>query len=259
MGNLGCCKDMSVVNADEKPNTEPFRSNTEKPCQAESDLKNYQEMESTKPNLVQSKSYDGGIDKLRLEDRKPSMVRVKRKHFVQDMKGDIFTRYEITKKLGSGSFGCVYKARNIHTGAERAIKTISKLNISESQRRKMKNEIEILKALDHPNIIRIYEVYEDYKCIHLVLELCRGGELFKKILEKRKFTEKDIASYLYQILSAVLTCHKEGIVHRDLKPENILFQSESEDSHIKIIDFGTSTRVRSHGKMNSFTGTVSYK
>ena len=101
-------------------------------------------------------------------------------------------------------------------------------------------EVEILRALDHPNILKIIDIVEDSKYYHIVTELCTGGELFERIISLKLFSEKIAASYMNQFLSAVSFCHKHGILHRDIKPENILFQYGSNDSPLKVIDFGVS-------------------
>ena len=98
--------------------------------------------------------------------------------------------------------------------------------------------------MDHPNIIRLYEIFEDDRYISLVMELCEGGNLFDRIndlAEKDKsFSEKEAVKIFKQVMSAVSYCHNQGICHRDIKPENILFANKTPESPIKIIDFGLS-------------------
>ena len=101
-------------------------------------------------------------------------------------------------------------------------------------------EIDILKTMDHPNIVRLFEVYQDPKRYFIVTEHCSGGELFDQIIKRPYYSERDAAVILKQVLSAVSYCHSMKIVHRDLKPENLLLDSESESAMIKVIDFGTS-------------------
>ena len=104
-------------------------------------------------------------------------------------------------------------------------------------------EINILKSLDHPNIIKVYEFYKTEKYIYIINELCTGGELFDKIVEVKYFSEDVARNIMRQLFSAVEYCHEKGVIHRDLKPENILIESSEEKDrdffHIKIIDFGT--------------------
>eukprot|EP01017_Pseudomicrothorax_dubius_P023101 TRINITY_DN2479_c0_g6_i1.p1 TRINITY_DN2479_c0_g6~~TRINITY_DN2479_c0_g6_i1.p1 ORF type:complete len:402 (+),score=120.69 TRINITY_DN2479_c0_g6_i1:84-1289(+) len=122
----------------------------------------------------------------------------------------------------------------------------------------MIDEVNILRTLDHPNIIRIYEYYQDEKALYIVTDLCSGGELFDKIIEKKFFNEREAAKILKQIISAVLYCHKHKIVHRDLKPENVLYETGKDDSLIKVIDFGTSKVFDPNQKMTQKFGTPYY-
>ena len=115
----------------------------------------------------------------------------------------------------------------------------------------------LLKNLDHPHIVKLYELYEDQKNYYLVTEYCNGGELFDRIKKLNFFTEKKAADTMKQILSAVVYCHTHSIVHRDLKPENVLFVSDKPDSKIKVIDFGTSRKFDHNKRMTKRLGTVS--
>jgi calcium-dependent protein kinase len=103
----------------------------------------------------------------------------------------------------------------------------------------MLNEINTLRSLDHPNIVKIYEYFEDEKRFYIVTEHIQGGELFDEIIAKGKFNERDAAVLLKQLLSCVCYCHEHNIVHRDLKPENVLLEASKEFDQIKVIDFGT--------------------
>jgi calcium-dependent protein kinase len=111
-------------------------------------------------------------------------------------------------------------------------------------------EIDIMRQLDHPNIVRLFEVFQDEKRFYLVTELCTGGELFDEITKRSHFSERDAASIIKQVLSAVAYCHAKQICHRDLKPENILFDSNKQTNSIKLIDFGASQRFDPSKKMN---------
>ena len=118
-------------------------------------------------------------------------------------------------------------------------------------------EIEILKNLDHPNIMRLYEVFQDEKYIYLVTELCEGGELFDEILARGMFNETDAAFILKQVLSAVAYCHSKKVAHRDIKPENILIDNKDKLT-IKLIDFGTSQVFENEEKMELVMGSAYY-
>lgn len=122
----------------------------------------------------------------------------------------------------------------------------------------MINEIELLRQLDHPNIVKIFEFFQDDKRFYIVTELLKGGELFDKIIKYKKFTEYDAAKYMKQVLSALAYCHSHHIVHRDLKLENLLLESNSEDSPLKIIDFGASICYEYDKKMKGKKGTPYY-
>lgn len=96
-------------------------------------------------------------------------------------------------------------------------------------------EVSILQSLDHPNIVKYYETYEDDKFIYLVMELCPGGELFEKLSSNQTMNENLAATAIEKILRALIHCHKQNIVHRDIKPENIMYDKVGE---VKLIDFG---------------------
>jgi calcium-dependent protein kinase len=104
----------------------------------------------------------------------------------------------------------------------------------------LENEFEIMKDVDHPNIIKFYEMYVDNHSYHLVTEFCGGGELFEHIIERGRLSEQYGSKIVKQILSAIKHLHDRQICHRDLKPENILFESKSKDAQVKLIDFGLS-------------------
>ena len=104
-------------------------------------------------------------------------------------------------------------------------------------------EISILQQLDHPNVLKLYEYFEDDKYVYLVTELCKGGELFDRITEEEFFPEEKAARVFLQILKPINYCHQNGIAHRDIKPENFIFETKDEDSDLKIIDFGLSKFV----------------
>lgn len=168
-------------------------------------------------------------------------------------------RYKILELLGSGSFGTVRKCRDRETGEYFACKTIKKERVDNVE--SLRREISILKKVNHPHIIKLQDVYEDKKYIHLVTELCTGGELYDRVLEKSQteeghFSEDDAAILVRDILDAIRYCHDEiHIVHRDLKPENFLLKDESDDAPIKVIDFGRLSRWSILGAVKVFVLT----
>ena len=174
-------------------------------------------------------------------------LKINKESFVTINKGDITQFYQVIKKIGEGAYGKIYKVKNKQSGDIRAMKQITKSKIPDIT--KFQTEIKILSMVDHPNIVRLFEVIEDDKYFNLLQELCTGGELYKKY-QMTQLKEKEIARIFNQIMSAVAYCHEKGIVHRDLKLENILFVSEEPDSPIKIIDFGFSVLLGKKPSIN---------
>ena len=169
--------------------------------------------------------------------------------------------YTFLKELGHGSYGQVYRCQKISTGKIYACKKIKKKLIKNKKR--LKTEINLLKATDHPNIIKLYETFEDKQYLYYIMEECSGGELFQRLamnaLKKKMYTEKDAAKLMKQILEAVNYLHSHGICHRDLKPENILLSSMDDSSQLKLIDFGLSKVLETMGDtMKEKVGTLYY-
>ena len=137
---------------------------------------------------------------------------------------NISYRYVFGKLLGKGNFAKVHLAQRKKDGLSFAIKTIEKTKILENARNmvSMQREINILRRINHPNVIQLREVYENDLYVHLVLEYLRGGELFQHIQNKGLYSEKDAALAIRHILEALNYCHVRNIVHRDLKPENLI-------------------------------------
>ena len=178
--------------------------------------------------------------------------------FIKNLKQSIYSLYTIKSDLGSGSYGRVVSAIHNQSRESRAIKIINKLSIqSDEVRSKIMNEVEILKGLDHPNIVKLYEFHEDEFNLYLVTELCSGGELLDSIIKNGNFDESQTALYLKQILSAVVYLHSLNIVHRDLKLENLLIE-HSRSSNIKIIDFGASCSFVPGKFLDYRIGTINY-
>lgn len=117
------------------------------------------------------------------------------------------------------------------------------------------SEMDLLKGIDHPNIVKLHKLYQDNIHYYLITELCLGGELFDKVASEKNFTEKKAAEIMKQILSAIVYCHERNIVHRDLKLENILLEGKS-STNLKVIDFGTSRKIKENEKMKLKIGTV---
>jgi calcium-dependent protein kinase len=176
-----------------------------------------------------------------------------------DNPGKILDFYDMDKKkLGEGSYGSVCKGKNKNTGSVRAIKTISKAQMKNIDR--FKQEIAIMKMMDHPNIIKLFESFEDHRNIYLVMELSTGGELFDKIIESGHFTETQCATLMQQIVRAIYYMHENHVCHRDLKPENFLFMTKEtiEKNLLKIIDFGLSCKYSAGQVLTTKAGTPYY-
>ncbi|CAE7767142.1 CPK2 [Symbiodinium sp. CCMP2456] len=163
--------------------------------------------------------------------------------FAASNRGKLEEFYEVEKEvLGEGSFGSVQKCRYKDTGQWRAVKTINKKRVKNVER--FTEEMAIMKLLDHPNIVRLHETFDDERNVYLVLELCSGGELFDRIVADGKFSEQVAAYCVQQMLRAVNYLHSNCIMHCDLKPENwLLAETEAiQNTHLKMVDFGLSKR-----------------
>ena len=173
---------------------------------------------------------------------------------------DIRKVYKFKEVLGGGHFGTVRVAYKRKEEPKRyyAIKSISKKNLSPSDLEDLIKEVDIISGLDHPVIIDFYETYQDEYFFHIVMELCKGKEVFQKIASEGKIEEKKVARVIFKVLNAIAYCHSKGITHRDIKPENILFQTDEPYSDIKIIDFGLSRKYSADQKMHTILGTPYY-
>ena len=175
--------------------------------------------------------------------------------FIFYKKTKINEEYLLGETLGQGAFGTVRKAIHKVTKQERAIKILKKRQQDE---RKLFLEVNILSKLTHPNIMEIYEFYEDKANFYIVSELCKGGELFDKITEKGCFKEAEACPIMLQLVSAICYSHSNKVVHRDLKPENIMLDNiEGTNPIIKLIDWG-GARYFSKKKMSTIKGTPYY-
>ena len=193
---------------------------------------------------------------------------IKIKNLIQLINSKPEDNYKIINKLGKGSFGSVYKVKNKITGEIRAMKIIKNTSISDNDgaaNQKFLKEIQVLKELEHPNIIKIFEYYIDNKYHYIITELLTGGELYETILKFQKFNEKNAAKIMKQILSALNYLHSKGIVHRDIKPENILVQNDNKNNknyldeiHIKLIDFGASNFFKENEILTLKVGSPYY-
>lgn len=150
--------------------------------------------------------------------------------------------YNLGRKLGHGQFGTTFLCVEKGTGKEYACKSIAKRKLmTVDDIKDVRREIQIMHHLaGHSNVISIKGAYEDAVAVHVVMELCIGGELFDRIIKRGHYTERKAAQLTRTIVGVIEACHSLGVMHRDLKPENFLFVNEQEDSPLKAIDFGLS-------------------
>ena len=187
-------------------------------------------------------------------------IKIDKKLLIGKAEGDIREKYKIGKKLGAGSYGEVYLSTDKKTNKKVAIKVVPKhkSQINESNP-EINNEIEILKTLEHQNIVKIYEFYEGKKNFYIVTEYCNEGNLKKKIDQKEFITEIDAAAIMFQLFSAMAYCNQNKIMHRDLKAENIMLNDKTLYGlpYVKIIDFGTA-KICENEFENLVIGTLYY-
>jgi len=153
---------------------------------------------------------------------------------------DLEDDYAIIKEVGKGSYATVYLAQDLENFKDYAVKTIAKSSIERSSRgvESIITEISIMRELDHSSLGKLYKVYENEESVHLVMDYVPGGELFRRVLKRAKFTEESAAKLIKNLLEGLKYMHSKGITHRDVKPENVLMASTENDFEIKIIDFG---------------------
>ncbi|XP_064621169.1 MAP/microtubule affinity-regulating kinase 3-like isoform X27 [Lineus longissimus] len=164
-------------------------------------------------------------------------------------------KYRLIRTIGKGNFAKVKLAKHVPTGREVAIKIIDKTQLNPSSLQKLFREVRIMKLLDHPNIVKLFEVIETDKTLYLVMEYASGGEVFDYLVAHGRMKEKEARAKFRQIVSAVQYCHQKHIVHRDLKAENLLLDA---DMNIKIADFGFSNEFTPGNKLDTFCGSPPY-
>ena len=178
--------------------------------------------------------------------------------FVGEKKSRILDDYLISQLLGKGAYSQVFVTKHRISGILRCIKVTRKRHLIKAEDDAIFDEIRILRDIDHPSIMKVYEYYQDANNIYIVSEYLSGGELFDRIVASKSFNERTAANYMQQILSAVAYLHDHGVVHRDLKPENIVFESKEASANLKIIDFGTSKKINKNERMKAKVGTAYY-
>ncbi|KAJ1285489.1 hypothetical protein BS78_03G282900 [Paspalum vaginatum] len=174
----------------------------------------------------------------------------------------IMGRYRLGRLLGCGNFAKVYKAHNVGTGEVVAIKVLNKDAVRRSgMAEKVKTEVDVMRCVHHPNVVRLHEVMATRSRIYFVMEYASGGELFTRLAQSTRLPEPVARRYFQQLITAVEFCHSRGVYHRDLKPENLLLDTHGD---LKVSDFGLSAlqdgggRLRGDGLLHTACGTPAY-
>ncbi|KAI5409776.1 Calcium-dependent protein kinase 17 [Lathyrus oleraceus] len=173
---------------------------------------------------------------------------------------DVRATYTIGKELGRGQFGVTHLCTNKVTKEQFACKTIAKRKlVNKEDIEDVRREVQIMHHLTgQPNIVELKGAYEDKQSVHLVMELCAGGELFDRIIAKGLYTERAAASLLRTIVQIIHTLHSMGVIHRDLKPENFLLLSKDENAPLKATDFGLSVFFKQGDMFKDIVGSAYY-
>ncbi|KAK2377838.1 calcium-dependent protein kinase [Trifolium repens] len=174
---------------------------------------------------------------------------------------DIRKIYKFGKELGRGEFGVTYLCTEKSTSLKYACKSISKKNFvsKDEKKEEIKREIQIMQHMSgKPNIVEFKGAYEDKNSVHVVMELCVGGQLFDRITAKGRYSERDAASICKQIVNIVHICHSMGFMHRDLKPGNLLLSSNDDKATIVATDFGFSVFIEEGKVYTDIVGSVYY-
>lgn len=174
--------------------------------------------------------------------------------------GNIKDGYSLGRKLGQGQFGTTFLCVEKQTNKEFACKSIAKRKLTTQEDvEDVRREIQIMHHLaGHPNVIQIVGAHEDAVAVHVVMELCAGGELFDRIIQRGHYTERKAAKLAKVIVGVVEACHSLGVMHRDLKPENFLFVNQEEEAPLKTIDFGLSVFFRPGETFTDVVGSPYY-
>ncbi|KAL2920598.1 Calcium-dependent protein kinase 17, partial [Bienertia sinuspersici] len=173
---------------------------------------------------------------------------------------DLKDRYVLGDELGWGQFGVIRACVDKLNGEVLACKSIAKDRlVTNDDVRSVKLEIEIMSKLSgHPNVVGLLAVYEEEAYVHLVMELCAGGELFHRLEKQGRYSESQAKVLFRHLMQVVLYCHDNGVVHRDLKPENILLATKSCSSPIKLADFGLATYIKPGQSLHGTVGSPFY-
>jgi serine/threonine protein kinase len=183
---------------------------------------------------------------------------------LDELAEDIRDKYKLGKLLGSGTFGQVVEAQlKSHPTITRAVKIMER-EVGEAKDNEwsvsaiFRKEVELLQTMRHKNIVRFWDVYEDVSFLYVVMDLCKGGEVFTKLLALRRFTEGNAATIGAQMVGAIDYIHSMSVMHRDIKAENFLLEEDSTTSVVKMIDFGMACKFSPGQKFNDICGSPHY-
>jgi len=163
--------------------------------------------------------------------------------------------YSLGKELGSGAYAVVYECTSKATGRKAAVKVVERSKLTVEDDQALKEEVAILRNMKHDHIVQLFDFYQDKQKYYLVLEICLGGELFDRIVEKKSYNEKEARDLVRILFDALHYCHMASVVHRDLKPENLLLEDGRDDANIKLADFGFAQRINTPNSLTTQCGT----
>lgn len=188
-----------------------------------------------------------------------SSLILKSSNLVRENSAAFNSVYKLGNGIGSGAYADVRRCEHRISGTVRAVKIYDRAHIKAAgEEAKLLHELEILRELDHPHIVRLYETFKEPELYYFVMEYCRGGELFSLIQSETRLTEDKASLIMHQILAVVSYIHEKGVIHRDLKPENIFLEHKSGELAIKIGDFGLAEKTNSQGCLSGAVGTSYY-
>ncbi|KAK1946718.1 Calcium/calmodulin-dependent protein kinase type 1 [Phytophthora citrophthora] len=165
--------------------------------------------------------------------------------------------YKLGRKLGSGAFSVVHIATHRETRKQVAVKCIAKASLGPQDVHSLKQEVEVMSSLNHPNLVPLLDYFEEERYYYIVTPLCTGGELFDDLVKRKSYTEEDARVLMRKLASAIDYLHSRGIVHRDLKPENILLKTSAPGAEVMIADFGFA-RPMNGSRRGTACGTPGY-
>lgn len=252
-------------NANENKADDPSSKGSEKPRAVQNtppDTVKMSGQEVAKPAEKAKAAEDKGQEKPKPANnfKRVASAGLQANSVLQRKTGNLKDVYSVGKKLGQGQFGTTFLCIEKETGKEFACKSIAKRKLTTKEDvEDVRREIQIMHHLaGHPNVISIVGAYEDAVAVHVIMELCAGGELFDRIIQRGHYTEKKAAELARIIVGVVESCHSLGVMHRDLKPENFLFINEQEEAPLKTIDFGLSMFFKPGEMFTDMVGSPYY-